>query len=388
MSASGVLRLARAEISRLAHAGLDSFAYRRQAVAKLAKVVPFDGFWWWTTDPATAFFTSGVFEPCPDEHSVCRLIHKNEFVDPDYNKFRVLARRPVHVGVLSDATDGMPERSDRYRRVLAPLGYEHELRLALTDGASCWGALALLRGSGSAGFSPSEARIAGSVCGPLTEGLRIGLVLGAVSVDCAPNGPGLIALDDDQEVLTMTTNAEHWLDELRDGSPGLRNAIRSVVACVRELDHGGNIDGQTPRARVRGRSGRWLVIHGSRTRDTGGRNPGTAIIIEEAAPSEIAPIIVRAYGLSERATKVTRLILHGLSTKEIAAELCVSAYTIQDHLKSIFEKVGVRSRRELVAHIYDQYYIPNYGHGEHPPGPDGAVAGLHAAEASLALTGA
>jgi hypothetical protein len=136
-------------------------------------------------------------------------------------------------------------------------------------------------------------------------------VLGAVSVDCAPHGPGLIVLDDDQMVLTMTSHAERWLDELRDGSPGLPNAIRSVVACVRELDHGESIDAETPRARVRGRSGRWLVIHGSRTLETDGRNPGTAIIIEEATPAEIAPIIVRAYGLSERETRVTRLILQG-----------------------------------------------------------------------------
>jgi DNA-binding NarL/FixJ family response regulator len=101
------------------------------------------------------------------------------------------------------------------------------------------------------------------------------------------------------------------------------------------------------------------------------------VIIEQAKPAEIAPIIVRAYGLSERETNITRLILQGLSTKEIAAELYVSAYTIQDHLKSIFNKVGVRSRRELVARILDQYYLPRFGHGDNPPEPDGAVAGLH-----------
>jgi hypothetical protein len=142
---SGAARFVRGEIERLAHAGLESFAYRRQAVGKVAKILPFDGFWWWTTDPATAFFTSGVFEPCPDDHSVCGVLHKNEFVDPDYNKFRALARRPVHVGLLSEATNERLERSERHQRVLAPLGYEHELRLALTDGASCWGALTLLR---------------------------------------------------------------------------------------------------------------------------------------------------------------------------------------------------------------------------------------------------
>jgi DNA-binding CsgD family transcriptional regulator len=55
---------------------------------------------------------------------------------------------------------------------------------------------------------------------------------------------------------------------------------------------------------------------------------------------------------------VTRLVMQGRSTNEIAACLHVTPYTVQDHIKAIFVKVGVQSRRELVAQLFLRYYAP------------------------------
>jgi DNA-binding CsgD family transcriptional regulator len=374
VAVAGDVRFARRELDCLGHAGLDSFAYRQQAARKLHQVVPYDAVWWWTTDPATSFFTSGMFEPHPNV--ACRAVHVNEFVEPDHNKFRVLARRQAHVALLSDATDADLKRSRRYRNVLRPEGLEHELRLALVSESTCWGALALLRATDAPDFSTAEARKAAQLTEVLAEGLRIGLVMGAIATESPSEGPGLIALDDDDRVLAITPSAEHWCRELGQKPPALPEAVMSIAACVRHIDDGADGEPLTLRARMRTGSGRWLVAHGSRVQQGTAMAGSTAVIIEEAKPAEVAPLIVRAYGLSEREAELTRLVLHGLSTKEIAAEMLLSPYTVQDYLKSVFEKVDVRSRRELVARIFDQYYWPRYGHGDRTPDWHGSPAGL------------
>jgi DNA-binding CsgD family transcriptional regulator len=109
--------------------------------------------------------------------------------------------------------------------------------------------------------------------------------------------------------------------------------------------------------------------------------------IEAAHPSELftrvqESLLIRAYGLSEREIDVVQGVLQGLSTAEIGHATYLSPYTVQDYLGSVFQKVGVRSRRELMSKVFAEYHWPRYGDGDAKLGPDGWFAELRSAASS------
>ena len=61
------------------------------------------------------------------------------------------------------------------------------------------------------------------------------------------------------------------------------------------------------------------------------------------------PELSENYGLSEREKEVLRLLSDGNSYKMIAAKLGVTYFTINAHLKKIYEKLQVHSASEAVA---------------------------------------
>ncbi len=177
-------------------------------------------------------------------------------------------------------------------------------------------------------------------------------------------------LADDLSLVARTPAADRWLAEVAAAdwshTRRLPTAIYSVVGRLQALERGGDVPtGELPRARLRTRSGQWLVLHASRMSWPTSPSP-IAVILEVAQPMEIAPLIIQAYDLSRREGEITLCVMRGFSTAEIAAELHISAHTVQDHLKAIFDRVGVRSRRALIAGIFTQQYHPRIVAGSRP----------------------
>jgi DNA-binding NarL/FixJ family response regulator len=76
-----------------------------------------------------------------------------------------------------------------------------------------------------------------------------------------------------------------------------------------------------------------------------------AVTLRSATASETFDLLCRVYALSGRERDVVELVVAGLETRAIAERLYISVHTVQDHLKSVFEKVGIHSRRELLTKL-------------------------------------
>lgn len=68
------------------------------------------------------------------------------------------------------------------------------------------------------------------------------------------------------------------------------------------------------------------------------------LLIKKHSCSESQP----QRNLSEREIEVLTLLMQGLSTKEIAGQMCLSINTIQTYRKRLFEKMGAKNAAELV----------------------------------------
>jgi DNA-binding CsgD family transcriptional regulator len=352
------LKRLRDDLERLAQRGADVDDLSRAASRVVRRAVECDGVCLVTIDPPTLLPTGEFVENGLPEETRARMA-EIEVGGRDYNAFGALARSERGVAALSAATGGVLDRSLRHRELKAPNGFGDELRAVLADETGTWGGLTLLRGDDRPHFSEAETAAVATLARPLAEGLRRAVLVTdrLVARGDEDDPPGLLLLAGDGSLLSSDAAAGTWLAELSD-SPGLPlpAPVGAVARRARALARDPDADQSQVRVRVRTRRGGWLVVRAT----TLGDEPGamTAVSLEPARPRDLAPLIAAAHELTARERAIARLVAEGLSTRAIAQRLYLSPWTVQDHLKAIFEKVGVTTRGELVARLFLGHRAP------------------------------
>ncbi|GAA2883167.1 LuxR C-terminal-related transcriptional regulator [Pseudonocardia halophobica] len=331
------------ELVRQCHAGLSLPDLRQRVLRSLRRIVPVAAAFVATADPVTLLFT-GAYAEEPLAGSTARFL-ENEFSGSDVNRFAALATAPRHVSSLDLATRGERAASPRYGEIMLPLGLGDELRAALVAGSECWGYLCLHREDGERGFTRRELELVARVGPHLAAGIRDAAVRAAATA--GPDRPGVLLVSDDLALVASTPEARALAELLDDGPGELPVAVQAVAAALlaAERDRGPTPLGCT----VRTRPGGWVRLSASRLTGPAGGTGLVSVVLDSTGPGSTTAARLAAHALTPREAEVATLVLRGRSTREISAALLISAHTVQDHLKSVFDKTGVRSRRELVG---------------------------------------
>jgi DNA-binding CsgD family transcriptional regulator len=369
----------RDRVERLCRTARDPLQLYRDVVPVLDRAVPSDLWCGLLLDPATVMNTGGYHDEGLPTAVLPRLLELEVGAD-DVNQFPELARDRAGVATIHGSTRGRPELSARYRDVMVPAGMGPELRAVLRDRGRPWGAVVLFRERGAPDFTEAEIELVAALAPDVAAAVRRTLLVSEVAHRDAEDGPGMAVLRVDGlsiDIEMASRAAQVLLDQLPDTR--LEGVPVGVVMLVSRLLAAG-VRRQSARARLR--TGRWMSLQlDVLETDDADAPERLSLVIEPVAPYELAEVVAEAYGLTPREREVARIVVAGSSNPDVAAALCISVTTVQDHLKKVFAKLGVGSRHELTARMFFDQYLPRQvaqlpvgGDGWYLPGT-GAAAG-------------
>jgi DNA-binding CsgD family transcriptional regulator len=331
----------------LGDATLDVDSIRLEAIDALRPAVGFDRWCTLLLDPDTMVISGALDDTGFDAHYPQLIIHDEH--DAAVHNVRALARHPERTGVLSHATKGDLARCGRWREIFACYGVGDELRTVAADELGAWSHFVLFRSSNDKPFDEDDARLMREASPLLARAVRTRLVRRSADPLQCVSETGVWVVDD-RDRWTRTPAARAWASALGPAAPadGLPVAAWSVLGTLRASEDAG-APSRPARACIRVADGSLAVIDAARL---DGSCAAVAITIRPATAAEAVGRLARASGLSRREHEMVRCLLDGLGTREISARLHISAHTVQDHFKSVFAKVGVNSRRGLLAVLH------------------------------------
>jgi DNA-binding CsgD family transcriptional regulator len=335
----------RERLERLSESALDCESIQREAIADLRGVIGFDRWCWPFADSETLLPLSGVAE-----HDFGPRVGRAlelEYSGDDFAAKDVLARRANSAGSLSAETGGDLARSPRWDEVMRPVGIGDIAAVACRDDLGCWGWIEAYRDGADRRFEDGDLELLASVGPSLGSALRRGLVVASKRAVIETSPPGVIVLKQDLSLVSSTTGARAWIDALPAaalfaGWAMLPAQVYPVATLSRSRKAATGAH-----ALERAVDGRWVMIEGAPLEGDG--DGQIAITLRSAAPTETFDLFCRAYAFTQRERDVAAGVVAGLDTRALTERLFISRHTVQDHLKSIFQKIGIHSRRQLLA---------------------------------------
>jgi len=322
----------------------------REALALAQTVIPFDAWGAVTLDPATLLVTGGVHEHGLSSEALERWLSL-EVGEGDYLRYPGLSRELTPVANLFDATRGELAKSPRYREVLAPAGYEHELRAALRSMKQTWGGLFLLRRTGGPRFEPEDESFMRELADALGDAVRVTLRAANAATD-RHEARAILLLDENQRIVARSPASVAVFEELGEplkGDDAVPHTVRSTVNGARRgAERGTQVSAYV---RVKGKTGRWFIVHATVLGDA-----QALVTLEEGRPISLAVPIRNAYDLTMQEGDLLRDVLLGLDDAQIAERLGLTEAAASSGIATALAKLDLVRRSELAQKLFTAHY--------------------------------
>jgi DNA-binding CsgD family transcriptional regulator len=336
----------RERIERISHSSLDCESVQREVVADLQRVIGFDRWCLPHADPDTLLPGLGLGDH--DYGPGLPRALELEYSGADYAAKQDVARRPWLASSLAAETGGELARSLRWDEVLRPVGIGDIAAVACRDTSGCWGWIEAYRDSSERPFSDDDLDLLAAVGPSMALSMRRSVADSPRRSPDPSDGPGVLVLDHDLAPVSRTEAATRWIAALPLADLfamwGMLPAFIYPAATLARRGDLAHAHATLPLA-----DGRWIRIEAAPL--DGERDGDIAVTIRAAAPSETFHVACRAHGLTARETAVMAALVAGAGTRDVAHALHLSDWTVQDHLKSVFVKLGVHSRRGALARL-------------------------------------
>jgi DNA-binding CsgD family transcriptional regulator len=257
-------------------------------------------------------------------------------------------------------------KSEYYNDFLEPQSIHYQMTIYLRSGGKLLGALALFRSKSEKDFSLHENAkgelLASQLTGALEKSIYIDKVNKSKEVinSICPDLPykGLIVLDESLEpvyineeakktIPSLTEERELWEDSLFPLPKELYIQCKQLTECSKQGE-----DSSTSReAKILDKSTGQTTSTNLRLINYS-RDSGLYLIcMNQNESGSLLANHLKQFGLTRRELEVTGLVCEGFKNSEIGEKLFISEYTVENHLRSIYEKLGVKNRTSMAYKV-------------------------------------
>lgn len=246
-----------------------------------------------------------------------------------------------------------------YREFLDPNGYRYAVVIQMGHGSSPTGALCLLRRNSSQPYGEHELHMLRLLQPHIENAFNRALVFKSVvdARDALQAGieqfdRPIFVFDRDLELVRMNISARQLCENSSSFETAL-SAIKQAALRLIDLKSSGRTNFDYPAGVKCILNGKVYMIEGSKVCLPDPPSFRWIIVTIDMTTHllEAMRLSMAANEFSRREAEICMMLVSGMSNREIAEKLFIAEFTVKDHVKSIFDKLGVSSRSEIAPKL-------------------------------------